>query len=97
MDAIKTSTKRDRLTGMLIGALVGVGAGILLAPASGQETRQRIKGKANEVANEVRASAARIQEGAKEMVAAGRERFSSSPSIESTLNRIDDELKAQPI
>jgi len=34
------------LTGVLLGALIGVGAGLLMAPAAGQDTRHKIRDRA---------------------------------------------------
>ena len=38
------------LSGLLIGGLVGVIAGLILAPKSGQETREDLSGKAKDMA-----------------------------------------------
>jgi gas vesicle protein len=38
------------LSGLLIGGLVGVIAGLVLAPKSGQETREQLSGKAKDMA-----------------------------------------------
>jgi gas vesicle protein len=38
------------VSGLLIGGLVGVIAGLILAPKSGQETREELSGKAKDMA-----------------------------------------------
>ncbi len=43
----------SRVTGFLLGVGVGAGLGILLAPASGPETREAIRGKAADMKNKV--------------------------------------------
>lgn len=93
------SSRRDRIAGVLIGTLVGVGAGILLAPASGKETRQRIKGQADKVANQVKATAIRLEDGAKGMLTAARDRHATrlGVDVDSALGRLDDELKATTV
>jgi hypothetical protein len=48
----------SRATGFLLGVGVGAGLGILLAPASGSETRQAVRDKAADVKNKVLESAA---------------------------------------
>ena len=48
----------SRVTGFLLGVGVGAGLGMLLAPASGSETRQAVRDKAVDVKNKVVESAA---------------------------------------
>ena len=48
----------SRMGGFLLGIGVGAGLGILLAPASGSETRQAVRDKATDVKNKVVESAA---------------------------------------
>jgi|SRR5277367_4847568 len=52
------SSWKPRLTGFLVGIGVGAGLGILLAPASGSETRDAVREKAVDVKNKVFRSAA---------------------------------------
>jgi gas vesicle protein len=51
----------SRVTGFLLGVGVGAGLGILLAPASGSETRESVRDKATEVKNKIRESVTRMQ------------------------------------
>jgi gas vesicle protein len=46
----------SRITGFLLGVGIGAGLGILLAPASGSETRETVRGKAADVTNKIRRS-----------------------------------------
>jgi gas vesicle protein len=46
----------SRVTGFLLGVGIGAGLGILLAPASGSETRETVRGKAADVTNKIRRS-----------------------------------------
>ena len=48
----------SRVTGFLLGIGVGAGLGILLAPASGSETREAVRGKAVDLTNKIRQSVA---------------------------------------
>jgi len=48
----------SRATGFLLGVGVGAGLGMLLAPASGSETRQAVRDKAADLKNKVFESAA---------------------------------------
>ena len=50
----------SRVTGFLIGVGVGAGLGILLAPASGSETRESVRGAAVDVTNRIRRSVTRM-------------------------------------
>ncbi len=48
------SDSGDFFSGLLIGGILGFAAGILLAPASGDETRENIAKKGRELAGEAR-------------------------------------------
>ncbi len=50
----------SRVMGFLVGVGAGAGIGILLAPTSGSETREAIRGKAVDVKNKVAESASTI-------------------------------------
>ncbi len=45
------NTTSKVLTGVLVGASVGIIAGILIAPDSGKRTREKLAGKAKDVKN----------------------------------------------
>jgi gas vesicle protein len=59
---------RSRITGFLVGIGVGAGLGILLAPASGSETRDAVRDKAVDVKNKVFRSASAAMGKARESV-----------------------------
>ncbi len=46
----------DRVSGIALGLIVGVAAGLLFAPRSGQEIRETIKKKAQDSADQLRQS-----------------------------------------
>jgi gas vesicle protein len=52
-----SDSRGDFLTGLLVGGILGLAAGILFAPASGDETRDVIRHRAGETADRVRGSA----------------------------------------
>jgi hypothetical protein len=52
----------SRVTGFLLGVGVGAGLGILLAPASGSETREAVRDKAAEIKDRVFESVVRTKE-----------------------------------
>jgi len=47
------NTTGKALVGFIVGAAVGVAAGILFAPSKGEDTRKEIKKKADEIGKEV--------------------------------------------
>jgi gas vesicle protein len=66
----------------LVGAIVGAGVALLLAPATGSETRRRIGMKAQQIGNgakgaigRTRSTIAGIKEDATSAIRAGRESF----------------------
>jgi len=67
----------SRMMGFLLGVGVGAGIGILLAPRSGSETREAIRGKAIDVKNRVVESASmatgKIRESVTSMPSTGTE------------------------
>lgn len=68
----------DMVAGFVLGAMVGAGIALLLAPASGSETRQRIKDKARELrgkAGELKDSARGAIEHVSESVRTGAREF----------------------
>jgi gas vesicle protein len=50
------------LGGLALGAVVGVVVGLLLAPQSGEETREMIKNKAGEIVEKVKKVPSEIKE-----------------------------------
>jgi gas vesicle protein len=50
----------SRVTGFLLGVGVGAGLGILLAPASGAETRESVRDTAVDVTNRIRRSVTKM-------------------------------------
>jgi gas vesicle protein len=52
--------RTDFLAGIVIGTLAGIGLGMLLAPQTGQTTRQRLRDRADEMGTRLRSSADEI-------------------------------------
>src|SRR5882762_8448423 len=65
----------SRVTGFLLGMGIGAGLGILLAPASGRETRDSIREKSAEMKNKAvdsaRATAGKVRESVASMPSTG--------------------------
>jgi gas vesicle protein len=68
--------KSNFLAGILIGALAGIGLGMLVAPQSGGATRQKIRDRADEMGTRLRSStddlSGRMRKGADELGQRGR-------------------------
>jgi gas vesicle protein len=68
--------KTEFLAGIVVGALAGIGLGMLLAPQSGQATRQRLRDRADEAATRLRSTAdefgGRMRHSADELSQRGR-------------------------
>jgi gas vesicle protein len=56
-----TNEQGNTVIALLAGAAIGAGIGMLFAPASGEETRERIKKKAGEVSDNVSESTAKMK------------------------------------
>ncbi len=96
------------MLGLMLGAVVGYGAGILLAPAPGEDTRRRIwertesmasqaEEKGEELMRQARSSseelAEKFQEGAREAISGVREQVSAGVSLEDALSELEHKLE----
>lgn len=61
----------------LCGLGLGIGLGVLFAPMSGQETRENLTERANDLASSAKETANDLASSARETVDQGRERFRS--------------------
>lgn len=62
-------------TGLVLGSIVGATIGLLMAPASGEETRRKIKGKVKGVQMRVKDTAGSIEEQSLELIGEARDGF----------------------
>jgi gas vesicle protein len=60
----------DRLSGIAIGAMLGFGAGILLAPSSGEDMRANIKNRAKDSLDQLKTAVSDLQKTVREQSAA---------------------------
>jgi gas vesicle protein len=58
---------------LLIGIGIGIVAGLLLAPRSGEETRQDVRLRANEALDYLNHQAEKLRDGAEKVVSKGKE------------------------
>ncbi len=56
------------VTGILIGGVVGATVGWLTAPASGEETRRRLKGEMKEYREKAKTASGNVESRARELV-----------------------------
>jgi gas vesicle protein len=63
-------TKRDAgkvITGMLLGSVFGATVALLMAPASGEETRRKIAGETMGVREKIKTAAGNVENRAREL------------------------------
>ncbi len=88
--------KGDFLAGVVIGAVMGAVAGILFAPASGKETRERIAEKGREVKEQAVDTAKDTKEeiasASKELIAKLKDKLPKSKDIQDILDDLEKEL-----
>ena len=86
--------------GFVLGALVGAGMALLLAPGSGRETRRRLtntgrrwRGAAHDRLDQVRDAAHDLKQGAKSALEAGRKAFEHGQKAHEPRSSSQTELK----
>jgi gas vesicle protein len=67
---------RDGLASFVLGVGVGVGLGLLFAPKSGEETRELLKGKADEGKEYLKRRGSELRDNAGEIIERGKEAIS---------------------
>lgn len=72
------------LTALLVGVGIGVGVGMLIAPASGEETRNNIAGKVQDVTDRVRGQAQEVTDRVRSQAQEVSERVRSKTTGERT-------------
>ena len=64
---------RDGLASFVLGVGVGVGLGLIFAPKSGEETRELLKGKADEGKEYLKRRGSELRDSAGEIIERGKE------------------------
>lgn len=91
--------RTEFIGGFVLGALVGVGLGMLLAPQPGEAVRQKIKERTDEVAGRVRGAAETVLQRGREVAERGAERVreavergreAAQEKREELLNRLEE-------
>jgi len=64
---------KDALASFILGVGVGVGLGLLFAPKSGEETRDLLRGKADEGKEYLRRRSSELRDSASDIIERGKE------------------------
>ncbi len=88
--------KGDFLAGVVIGTVVGTVAGLLFAPASGKETRDRISEKGKEVrdvaVDRAKEKSEAVMSSSKELITKLREKLPQNKEVQDALDDAEKEL-----
>ncbi len=89
-------SKGDFLAGVVIGAVMGAVVGILFAPASGRETRERIAEKSREVKEQAVDTAKEkkdeITTASRELLDKLKDKLPKSKDVQDILDDVEKEL-----
>jgi gas vesicle protein len=66
----------DFLVGVVLGSIVGAAVGLLLAPQSGEETREVIGESARDIRDKVKEGSRQVMESSRDLVEQGKGRVS---------------------
>ena len=69
---------RDFLVGMVLGSIVGAAMGLLLAPQSGEETRDTLSEQARELGDKVKESGRQFVESSRDLLEQGKSQVGSA-------------------
>lgn len=73
----ESSNTGEIVLAFLVGGLVGTAVGLLYAPRSGKETRQRIKGMSEDLSDRIKTMGEDIKEHAEQAVSDAKEKIMS--------------------
>ena len=89
-------SKGDLLAGIVVGAVMGAVVGILFAPASGRETRERIAEKGREVKEQAEETVKETKEevaiASRELLAKLKDKLPKNKDVQDILDDLDKEL-----
>ena len=80
------------ITGLVVGSIVGAAVSLLMAPASGEETRRRIKDEVDGIQKKARFTAGQVEEKGREIV--GEAQGSLESAKENIVDRITRRTKS---
>ena len=87
----------DFLLGVLVGGVLGFAAGLMVAPESGERTRQQLREQAQAVAEEVFDGAGeftiKLKDGAEDIIRRASSQMPAAEKLDSTLGEVEDKLE----
>ncbi len=91
------SDTTDFLLGMVIGGVLGFAAGLMVAPESGDETRQKLREQARIVADDFRDGAGeftvKLKDGAEEVMRRASSHIPSADDLDDKLGSVQRKLE----
>ena len=78
------------VTGLVIGSVVGAAMSLLMAPASGEETRRKLIGDVKDIQNKARNAAENVEEKGREIV------NETKSSLENVKGSITERITRRP-
>lgn len=76
-EACHTMKGKDFLTGVLVGSIVGAAIGLLMAPQSGEETREVLGEQARNIRDKVQESSRQVVESSRDLYEQGKAKISA--------------------
>ncbi len=96
---MQMDSKGDLLAGVIIGTVIGVLGGVLFAPASGKETREKVAEKGLEVKDKALSSAKEhkdaVTESSKELIEDLRKKLPKTRDVQDALDAAKQELSKE--
>jgi len=90
--------KGDFLAGVVVGTVIGAVAGLLFAPASGKETRERISEKGKEfkdvAVDRAREKSEAVVSSSKDLISKLREKLPQSKEVQDVLDDAEQEINS---
>ena len=80
------------ITGLVVGSVVGAAVSLLMAPASGEETRRKIRDEVNGIQKKAKLTAGQVEEKGREIV--GEAKGSMENAKENIVDRITRRTKS---
>ncbi len=87
----------DFLLGMVVGGILGFAAGLMVAPESGESTRERLRDQARSVAEEFREGAEeftiKLKDGAEEVMKRASTQMPGPEELDAKLETVEQKLR----
>lgn len=94
---IDVSNNGDLFVGMMLGGVMGFVAGLMVAPESGEDTRDRLREQARTMAEEFREGAeeftVKLKDGAEEVMRRSQENLPDPDQLDGKLEQLEQKLR----